>query len=158
MNPTPQRLPQTAAPNLVLDFDDLPPHFHQSKKAQFLKHMLDTFGNVTVSCQKTGISRGRVAQWRNEDPVFNLFYLAEDYKEMKKDWLEAKLVKLIENGKEISTIFGLKALAKDRGYVEKQMVEATVSTDKNPSWFDSAEDIPHEDVTNQNPDTHEQPK
>jgi hypothetical protein len=88
------------------------------RKELMLRTLAKSFGNITASCQESGISRQTFYNWLNDDPEFKRIYEATDYEEMKIDFVESKLMSNINKGKEASTIFFLKTKGRKRGYQE----------------------------------------
>lgn len=81
-----------------------------------IKHM----GVVTTAAKSIGIPRSTYYDWMETDPEFKQKIL--DLREIKKDFIESKLLKLVEEGDTAATIFSAKTLLKDRGYVERQEI------------------------------------
>ncbi len=75
-------------------------------------------GIVAEICRAANISRQTFYRWRKEDPAF-----AEALTEAREsllDFVEAKLMKQIDESNLTAIIFFLKCQAKKRGYVERQ--------------------------------------
>jgi len=71
----------------------------------------------------------QVSQIRNAcDDFARLF---KEVMEAKKDLCESHLLKLIKGGSEAATIYSVKTLCKDRGYVEKVEHEVNVKGEIN---------------------------
>lgn len=78
-------------------------------------------GNISKVCDRMRITRHKVASWRKENELFNL--MMEEINEGLIDNTEDALHGLIKSGNPLAVMFFLKCKAKDRGYVEKQVVE-----------------------------------
>ncbi|WP_156809702.1 hypothetical protein [Riemerella columbina] len=103
----------------------------QHNKELLLSCLKDTLGIVNSACINAGLSRETYYRWYREDKDFRK--RADDITETQIDVAEASLLKKIKNGDTTSIIFYLKTRGKERGYVEKRIVEADVNTTiKNP--------------------------
>lgn len=81
-------------------------------------HALEaTHGIVSVAAQNCGIGRSTLYRWLEEDEAFKR--ALEDIREAAIDYVESKLLSLIDSGDTGSTIFFLKTRGKKRGYVER---------------------------------------
>lgn len=67
--------------------------------------------------RNTGINRSTYYKWRKEDPEFAT--AADEVQEAQIDFVESKLMGLINAGDTTATIFYLKTKGKKRGYSEK---------------------------------------
>lgn len=85
-------------------------------KAVMLSNLTRSLGNISASCDKTGISRQTYYQWLEDDPEFAKE--VAHIKERSVDFVEGCLFQQIKNGNATSTIFFLKTRARHRGYVE----------------------------------------
>jgi hypothetical protein len=90
--------------------------------------MIKYMGVVTTAARSIDIPRSTYYDWMETDPAFKQRIL--DLREIKKDFVESKLLKLVEDGDTAATIFSAKTLLKDRGYVERQEV-TPVDSDGN---------------------------
>lgn len=90
-------------------------------KIELIKAMVESLGNITAACRKVGISRVSYFRYFNDDKKFRT--QIEDIPEMRKDFVENKLNKLIKAENPTAIIFYLKTQCKDRGYIEKQEIE-----------------------------------
>lgn len=98
------------------------------KKNRFPKHLKvdpemvlqvlkNNLGNISITCEKCGISRRTFYNYMNKYQAF-----AEEVEfinDINLDFAESMLLKNIREGKETSLIFYLKTKGKDRGYVER---------------------------------------
>lgn len=94
-------------------------------KVAMLEALRVTFGIIAHAAKQVGVSRQVHYDWLENDPEYKAD--VAELKEYKKDFVESKLFKLINEGDVASTIFASKTLLKDRGYVERTEVDATVN-------------------------------
>lgn len=94
------------------------------QQAKFIEAYRKTLGNISSACNACGIGRTTYYRWL-KDKTFakELKTVAEE----QKDFVEAKLIKLIDEQNPTAIIFYLKTKGKDRGYVE--VVEHKVNED-----------------------------
>jgi len=90
------------------------------QKKAMVKAMEKSLGIVKTACETVGIARSTHYEWLENDPQ----YKAEvnNLLELKRDFVESKLLKLVDNGDTAATIFAAKSLLKSRGYVERQEI------------------------------------
>lgn len=98
-------------------------------KKMLLEALKKTFGNISKACELAGISRAVYYQYYNSDKKFK--ESADEMPEFRKDFVENKLMKLINEGNVVATIFFLKTQAKDRGYEEGSKVQL-IGDSNNP--------------------------
>ena len=79
-----------------------------------------SFGIIAHAAQQVGINRTTHYLWIESDPEYKA--AVADLKEYKKDFIESKLIKLINEGDTAATIFAAKTQLKDRGYVERSEI------------------------------------
>lgn len=91
------------------------------RKKNMLEALKATFGVITRAAEQVGICRAVHYDWLKEDPEYAAAYA--ELTELKKDFVESKLLKLVNDGDTAATIFAAKTLCKDRGYVEKWQQE-----------------------------------
>jgi hypothetical protein len=89
-------------------------------KDKFLDNFKLSLGNISISCEASGISRQTYYNWRKQDPEFS--QLCEDIEERNLDLAEMKLLSAIREGKTAELLFYLKTKGKKRGYVERQEI------------------------------------
>ena len=87
-------------------------------KKAMVAAMAKSLGNVTISCKEVGICRLSHYNWLERDPKYRAEI--ENISEMAIDYVESKLMKMIEGGDTTAAIFYLKTKGKSRGYVERQ--------------------------------------
>lgn len=83
-------------------------------------------GNVMAAAAKFGVTRSSVQALVAKTP--SLQTVLADAREGMKDHAETALHRAIDTGEAWAVCFFLKTQAKDRGYVERQEVEATAKT------------------------------
>lgn len=89
----------------------------EKSKQYALKVLKETFGNVSLTCEKVGMSRMTFYKWRSEDPVFN--QAVEDINERTLDFVESKLLQGIQDGNAKLIMFYLMNRGRGRGYAQK---------------------------------------
>lgn len=87
-------------------------------KKQFLENMEESKGMVTTSAERIGVSRETISNWRESDPEFN--EAVQAIQDKIKEYVEGRLMTLIENGNTAATMFFLKCRA---GYRETNKLE-----------------------------------
>ena len=108
-------------------------------RKQIANAMKDSLGNITTICQRLGISRKTFYEWRDRHDWVKELY--DDEVEKTFDWVESKMLRKIEDGDTVMTIFFAKTRMKQRGYVERQEIEHDLS--KIPTLVD---DVPNADL------------
>lgn len=88
-----------------------------ARKAAMIEALKASFGVIARAAEQVGINRTTHYLWMEEDPEYKA--AVADLKEYKKDFIESKLLKLINEGDVASTIFAAKTQLKDRGYIER---------------------------------------
>lgn len=111
----PEKMPGVKPPN----FTDKRPSTRQRKRAM-LDALKATFGVVAQAADKVGIDRTTHYMWLDKDPKYKQAVL--ELEELKKDFVESKLLKLIQDGDTSATIHAAKGLLVDRGYVFRQEI------------------------------------
>ena len=102
---------------------------NKQKQNEMVEAMIKYMGVVTTAARSIDIPRSTYYDWMETDPAFKQRIL--DLREIKKDFVESKLLKLVEDGDTAATIFSAKTLLKDRGYVERQEVTPVDSDGNN---------------------------
>ena len=90
----------------------------EEKKKLFLEAYEESKGMTTTSCMRAGITRDTLLAWRQKDKDFDSKVI--EIKDKWKEWVEGRLMTLIENGNTAAVMFFLKCKG---GYQEKQKVE-----------------------------------
>lgn len=86
----------------------------EKSKQYALEVLKKNFGNVSLTCEKVGISRMTFYKWRSEDAEFN--QEVEDINERTLDYVESKLLQGIQDGNTRLIMFYLNCKGKKRGY------------------------------------------
>lgn len=84
------------------------------------------FGNVSLTCEKLGISRQTFYNWRAQDSEFNRE--VEEIDERTLDMVESKLIEGINEGNARLIMFYLNCKGKKRGYGLKNENETDKSS------------------------------
>ncbi len=92
----------------------------QHKKA-IIEALEQSLGVVTTACKKVGIGRTIFYEWMKKDKEFAK--AVKDIENIALDFAESQLHQQIKGGNTSATIFYLKTKGKQRGYVEKQIIE-----------------------------------
>lgn len=90
------------------------------KKKNMISALKASFGVITVASDAAGVDRTTHYKWMKSDKEYARQVL--ELEEKKKDFVEHKLIALINNGNPQATIYAAEALLKDRGYVKRQEV------------------------------------
>jgi len=91
-------------------------------KGNMLQALEKTLGVVTPAAKIANIARQTHYEWMREDAIYKEAVNAIE--EMTLDFAESKLHKLIQEGNFTATIFFLKTKGRNRGYIERQEIEA----------------------------------
>ena len=94
------------------------------KEDAVIEALTKSLGIVTSACKQAGISRYTFYEWM-KDPDFKK--RVDDISNVALDFAESKLHKLIDDGVPSATIFYLKTKGKQRGYVERQEIDANIN-------------------------------
>ena len=92
------------------------------RQNQFLKAYTANNFNISEACRTIGVDRKTFYNWKKLDPSF-----CEDLRASQdalKDYLKSKLLKLVDEGNLIATIFACKSLG---GMVESTKQEISIS-------------------------------
>ncbi len=89
-------------------------------KEKFLENYKLSLGNISISCEASGISRQTYYNWIKSDVDF--LQECRDIEERNLDLAEMKLLNAIREGKTAELLFYLKTKGKHRGYVERQEI------------------------------------
>jgi hypothetical protein len=92
-----------------------------NRQKLFLESYTKNFGNISVACKSAGIGRATYYTWMDNpaDIKFKEAVNRIEPEEVFVDFLESKLVQLVNGGDTAATIFALKAKGKRRGWVER---------------------------------------
>ena len=86
-------------------------------KANFLVALKEAVGNVSVACEKVGVSRQTYYNWCEDFSEFAME--VQNVKESWIDFTETKLKQQIRDGNTVAILFYLKCQAKERGYIDR---------------------------------------
>lgn len=92
----------------------------EDRKEAMIAALQYALGNVKEACTKMKVARQTHYNWLESDPEYK--QRVEEIREMRLDFAEGALMKLISEGNVAATIFFLKTQGKQRGYVERQEV------------------------------------
>lgn len=93
----------------------------KTQQDQFLIAFESSAGNITHACKAIGISRQTYYNWIGEFDDFKKG--CEDVKESTIDFAESILLGEIKNKNITATIFFLKTIGRNRGYIERQEMD-----------------------------------
>ena len=94
--------------------------------------------NMTATASAIGIARRTLVRWREGDPELDA--KLKDVEGSLIDFSESKLMEAIQEGNLTAIIFHLKTKGKTRGYIEGQVITATVRSAK-PMTQQEAQDF-----------------
>lgn len=81
------------------------------------KEVTTSFGNMTAIAKRLGVSRKTVWQWAKETKAIR--DAIDEAKEMRKDFVEDRMIRRVMEGSDTMMIFFAKTQMKDRGFVER---------------------------------------
>ena len=96
--------------------------FKEIAKEAFIIAYKENFGNITISCEASGVGRTQYKTWLKDDPDFAKRLAEIEPEEIMLDFGEQKLMERIARGDTLATMFLLKTRGKRRGYIEKTEV------------------------------------
>ena len=91
------------------------------RKKLMIDAMIKHHGIITPAAEEAGICRETHWKWCQADPVYK--EKIEKIGEMKKDYIEKKFFELIDLKNDKAIIFAMKSLLKDRGYIDRQIID-----------------------------------
>lgn len=94
-------------------------------KKAFLDKFIGTLGNISGTCKAIGIDRPTFYMWLKKDQAFK--QMVEDVPEVRLDFAEQQLNKLIKADHPAAIIFFLKTKGKRRGYIERSEIDANIN-------------------------------
>lgn len=101
----------------------------ETNQELFLEAMKVTYGNISQACTLVGIDPSLPHKWKVDDEKFKVKMYSPIYKQIFKDAIEEKLVKVgVIDENPVVLIFLNKTQNKDRGYIESTRVEYTNDT------------------------------
>ena len=116
---------------------DNKPNKPNTKKRDMLKALNLTCGNVSEACKKISINRWTHYEWLKTDDQYKRD--VKEIEEANKDWVEGKIKQHIENDNPTVTIFYAKTKMRDRGYIETNDHNVSISKGTLPEWFTNDE-------------------
>lgn len=96
----------------------------EEKKKLFLDAMQESRGLICTSIRAAGISKQTLYNWKAEDKEFS--DKIDAIKDETKEWVQGRLLTLIENGSAVATMFFLKTQC---GWRETQHIEVEQTGD-----------------------------
>jgi hypothetical protein len=102
--------------------DNMNAQFKEIAKEAFIIAYKENFGNITISCEASGVGRTQYKTWLKDDPEFAKRLAEIEPEEIMLDFGEQKLMERIARGDTLATMFLLKTRGKRRGYIEKTEV------------------------------------
>jgi hypothetical protein len=102
-------------------------------KETFIINLKKAGAIVSQACEATGISRSTFYRWKDDDPEFST--AVDEVFDMQIDFVESKLMGLINGGDTTATIFYLKTRGKKRGWNEKQQPVVEINTEPQQPEF-----------------------
>ena len=96
-------------------------------------------GNLSLCAESLNIDRKTLDRWRKRYP--ELHNMMCDVEEGLIDLCETKLMQQINEGNLTAIIFFLKTKGKQRGYIEGQIINANITTNKSMSQEEASEFI-----------------
>lgn len=92
----------------------------EEKKKLFLDAMRESRGLICTAIRAAGISKQTLYNWKANDKAFS--DEIDAIKEETKEWVQGRLLTLIENGSAVATMFYLKTQC---GWRETQKIEVS---------------------------------
>lgn len=96
-------------------------------------------GNLSLCAKAIGIDRRTLDRWRKKYPELDA--MMRDVEESLLDLCESRLMQNINDGNLTAIIFYLKTKGKHRGYIEGQIINANISTNKSMTQEEAIEFI-----------------
>lgn len=102
----------------------------EDRKQTFIDNLKAAGGIICVACEGTGINRSTYYRWRETDRDFA--EAVDEVMEAQVDFVESKLMGLINAGDTAAAIFYLKTKGKKRGWTEKQQPVVAINAGAQP--------------------------
>jgi hypothetical protein len=102
----------------------------EDRKAMFIDNLKASGGIICVACESTGINRSTYYRWRESDKDFA--DAVDEVMEAQIDFVESKLMELVNAHDTTATIFYLKTKGKKRGWTEKQQPIVAINAEPQP--------------------------
>lgn len=102
----------------------------EDRKEMFIDNLKASGGIICIACESTGINRSTYYRWRESDKEFA--DAVDEVMEAQVDFVESKLMELINAHDTTATIFYLKTKGKKRGWTEKQQPIVAINAEPQP--------------------------
>ncbi len=102
----------------------------EDRKAMFINNLRASGGIICVACESTGINRSTYYRWRESDKDFA--DMVDEVMDAQVDFVESKLMELINAHDTTATIFYLKTKGKKRGWTERQQPIVAINAEPQP--------------------------
>lgn len=102
----------------------------EDRKEMFIDNLKASGGIICVACESTGINRSTYYRWRESDKEFA--DAVDEVMDAQVDFVESKLMELINAHDTTATIFYLKTKGKKRGWTEKQQPIVAINAEPQP--------------------------
>lgn len=102
----------------------------EDRKQVFIDNLKASGGIICVACESTGINRSTYYRWRETDNKFA--EAVDEVMDAQVDFVESKLMELINAHDTTATIFYLKTKGKKRGWTEKQQPIIAINSETQP--------------------------
>lgn len=99
-----------------------------NKKSQLIDELTKSLGIVSTACKKVGCCRQTFYDYYATDEDFKK--QVDDIENITLDFVESKLLSLINENNPTAILFYLKTKGKARGYIERQEIDHTNKGDK----------------------------
>lgn len=100
-------------------------------KEKFIQNLIKGRGIICYACANTGINRSTYYRWRETDGEFA--EAVDEVMETQIDYVENKLLNLVDSNDTTATIFYLKTKGKKRGWNEKQQPIVSINGGPGPA-------------------------
>lgn len=111
----------------------------ETKKTEFLDYLRESYGIVSIACEKSGVGRTTFYRWKQQDAQFS--EAVDEILETQGDYVENRLLQLITEGDTSATIFYCKTKLKSRGYTERDKPSAPTGTPQPHPLKPEAQDV-----------------
>lgn len=102
----------------------------EDRKRMFIDNLKNSGGIICLACENTGINRSTYYRWREADAEFA--EAVDEVMEAQIDFVESKLMELVNAHDTTATIFYLKTKGKKRGWTEKQQPIVAINAEPQP--------------------------
>jgi hypothetical protein len=98
-------------------------------KALMIDALEKSYGIVTVACRNVGVSRQTHYNWIRDDKEYSSAVMS--ISEVSLDFVEGKLLSMINDGNATAAIFYLKTKGRARGYIERVDLSGKLNLNDN---------------------------